>query len=437
MGNANDKLSKLLKKAINKHNAGKLTEAKVLYKKILSDSPQHLDANYLLGTLLAEEGDLPRALKQLNAAEIIAPQSHLIKNNLGNVYRMLGDFQAAGRYYEQALALKPEMPEACNNLAIVYRRLGKDDLAITHFERAISINPNFVEAIYNLGKCYRDHEKFSDAKACYQRALDIKSDYAPAHHDFGVCEMALNHSNEAIKHFQRYLELVPSDPFGARLKLAFLSNGDIPDKHPAQLVTQTYEKKARTWDSDVSVPEKQFLGPQHIAESIAKYCADSSHLSVLDIGCGTGLCGNCLRPHASQLIGVDISPHMLALAKQKKLYDELIESDIEDYLTQSQEKYDLIIGSGVLIFFGDLNPLLEKIGNRLREKGMLIATLYRSESLEISIRDNIHFAHSENHIRNAAEKNGLEVVELSQIVHEYEKGQPQAGFLLVLGNTGR
>ena len=47
----------LIKKAIAKHNSGKHAEAKSLYKKILSSNPQHLDANYLLGTLLAEQGD--------------------------------------------------------------------------------------------------------------------------------------------------------------------------------------------------------------------------------------------------------------------------------------------------------------------------------------------------------------------------------------------
>ena len=73
---------------------------------------------------------MQRALKQLKTAESIAPKSHRVKNNLGNIYRMQGDFLAAILCYEQALALEPAMPEACNNLAIVDRRIGKDNLTI-------------------------------------------------------------------------------------------------------------------------------------------------------------------------------------------------------------------------------------------------------------------------------------------------------------------
>ena len=134
----------------------------------------------------------------------------------------------------------------------------------------------------------------------------------------------------------------------------------------------------------------------------------------------------------AKLVGVDLSPHMLALARRKQLYDVLFEADIEEYLSQIMEEFDLITASGVLIFFGDLNPVLAKIHQALKPRGMLIATLYQSESTDVSIRDNIHFAHSELHIREAAMNNGLEILELSPVVHEYDKGQPQAGYLLVL-----
>ena len=435
MSQADDKFSKLIKKAIAKHNSGKHAEAKSLYKKILSSNPQHLDANYLLGTLLAEQGDLSRALKQLKVAESIAPQSHLVKNNLGNVYRLQGDFQSASQCYEQALSLNPSMPEACNNLAIVYRRLGQDDLAMESFARAISLKPDFIEAIYNQGKCYSDRQQTEDAKACFQRALDIDSNYAPAHYELGVCEMPRGNkenSSQAMQHFRRYLALAPNDPLGARMNVAYLSGTDLPEKHPAELVCKIYEKKAASWDADVQASDKQFLGPQHIEKAITTYYRAATELQVLDIGCGTGLCGTFLRPMASRLVGVDLSPQMLSIAKQKNLYDELIESDIENYLVQSSTTFDLVTASGVLIFFGDLNAVLQKIRAVLKPNGRLIATLYHSEEGDVSIRQNIHFAHSEAHIRQVAKNNGFDHIALSPIVHEYESHQPQAGFLVTL-----
>jgi predicted TPR repeat methyltransferase len=41
--------------------------------------------------------------------------------------------------------------------------------------------------------------------------------------------------------------------------------------------------------------------------------------SVLDLGCGTGLAGAAFRPYCDWLVGVDLSPAMLAQARAKGL----------------------------------------------------------------------------------------------------------------------
>ena len=43
---------------------------------------------------------------------------------------------------------------------------------------------------------------------------------------------------------------------------------------------------------------------------------------VLDLGCGTGLCGGAFRARAGQLDGVDLSPAMVAKARARNLYDQ-------------------------------------------------------------------------------------------------------------------
>ena len=53
---------------------------------------------------------------------------------------------------------------------------------------------------------------------------------------------------------------------------------------------------------------------------VAAMVADSEipaakNLDVLDIGCGTGLCGPLVAPYARRLVGVDLSGRMLAQAE--------------------------------------------------------------------------------------------------------------------------
>ena len=94
---------------------------------------------------------------------------------------------------------------------------------------------------------------------------------------------------------------------------------------------------------------------------------------VLDLGCGTGLSGAYLRGKSEHLIGVDISEEMLNVAKNKKIYDELINKDIIQYLEEQDENsFNAIMAASVVIYFGDLNKLLSKIKYTLDKKGVFV-----------------------------------------------------------------
>ena len=47
--------------------------------------------------------------------------------------------------------------------------------------------------------------------------------------------------------------------------------------------------------------------------------------AMLDLGCGTGLAGAAFRPFVDRLVGVDLSPAMIAQAASKGLYDRLVD----------------------------------------------------------------------------------------------------------------
>ena len=54
----------------------------------------------------------------------------------------------------------------------------------------------------------------------------------------------------------------------------------------------------------------------------------------VDLGCGTGLLGPILKPHTQYLIGVDLSPKMLALAELEKVgvYNHLFIGEMKSLL---------------------------------------------------------------------------------------------------------
>lgn len=117
---------------------------------------------------------------------------------------------------------------------------------------------------------------------------------------------------------------------------------------------------------------------------------------ILDGACGTGLAGPVLRQagFGGQLIGVDLSPHMVFEARRKQCYDDLAVSDIAAFLADCPDTFDAILLIGVLPHF-DLAMLRSVIGlarARLRRAGLLLfdAPIGAAASTAATSRSGLH-----------------------------------------------
>ena len=54
----------------------------------------------------------------------------------------------------QSLTIRPNTPEVLNNLGTVYRKLGDKANALASFEKAVTLRPNYAIARYNLAEAY-------------------------------------------------------------------------------------------------------------------------------------------------------------------------------------------------------------------------------------------------------------------------------------------
>ena len=406
--------------------------AEELYKRILRDDAHDVDGNYLLGALYAERGELERALKFTLHAAQHAPRSPFIQNNLGNIYRMGGELDMARQCYLRAIEIDPSTMEPYNNLGILMKRLGDNAAAIELYQQAIDRNPLFVQAHYNLGKALRESGQDEAAAASYRRVLELQPQHAQALEGLGSYYLKRNELAQARSYLEQCVQVDPSDICGARLKLAYMNAAPLPERYSDELVRQTYETKAATWDANAQRVEHRFLGPQHIHTAFLQWAGERRELDILDLGCGTGACGEFLRPFARLLAGVDLSTPMLTLAQKKHFYDELHNAEIGTFLVRTPQTYDVMVASGVLIFIGDLAAVLLAARRVLRPGGVCIFTCYRSEIAEVAVRDNFHFAHSEAHLRARAQAANFTVESIAAIVHEYDQGAEQPGYLVVL-----
>jgi tetratricopeptide (TPR) repeat protein len=75
-------------------------------------------------------------------------------HKLGLAWEGKGQHEKAKTEMLQSLAIRPNTPEVLNNLGAVYRKLGDKANALASFEKAVTLRPNYAIARYNLAEAY-------------------------------------------------------------------------------------------------------------------------------------------------------------------------------------------------------------------------------------------------------------------------------------------
>ena len=120
------------------------------------------------------------------------------------------------------------------------------------------------------------------------------------------------------------------------------------------------------------------IGAQLLAEHLS-----NKNISILDVGCGTGLVGIQLAQHGyGQIDGIDLSEGMLALAKETGRYSVLTQGDINQPFPEILTEYDATISIGILGIHVGTAALDEMV--RLTRRGGLVALSIRNPYYEPS-----------------------------------------------------
>jgi predicted TPR repeat methyltransferase len=344
-----------------------------------------------------------------------------------------GQLQTAADLIARAIAADGQRPDFHYNLAIVLRAQNRLKDAAASYERAIRLKPDYADAHNNLGNVLKAMGKPDTARASFARALHCRPDNADSHYNLGVLCSETGDAEEAAGHLQRCLDLDPDDSRGARMLLAQLGRGTVPERTSEAQLLNIYGVRSRFWDR-----ESAYFGHLLVAEGLRK-CAGSATLDILDIGCGTGLVGALVRAQAGRLDGVDLSPAMLEKAQAKGLYDRLERGDFVALMSQRRAGYDAVLGAAALIHVGNLQEIFRAAAICLRKNGLFIFTLFPGGPEDFAVTSHPRlaqsgcFAHNPDYVRRLAAACGFGVEMLEGVVHEHDQdGNPVAGLLAVL-----
>ena len=107
-----------------------------------------------------------------------------------------------------------------------------------------------------------------------------------------------------------------------------------------------YHEWADTYDDDVS--GEGYIPPQRCSEVLARFANDTGQ-PVLDLGCGTGLCGIALRSAGFRVVdGTDFSNEMIEIARSRNIYRRTFCHDLAEPLPFPAGTVSNTVAAGVI-----------------------------------------------------------------------------------------
>lgn len=316
--------------------------------------------------------------------------------------------------YATALSNSGALREAAEFLEDVIHRSPGDGMAYFHL----------ATLRYNQGNC----ELASQLWECAARLLDDPMD---CFENLAMVSRRLGEVDSERRYWQRAAKHGPTNPIVSHM-LAAVGLTPAPPQADNAYIVSLFDRFAP--DFDMVLAKLQYRVPDLCEDWMRDQFGPPRHrLRVLDAGCGTGLCGERLRPWSAELFGVDLSSGMLEHAARRGIYEKLERADLLEFLRSYPGRFDVVVAGDVLCYFGDISAFVQYAMASLREGGQLGFSVEGAREDEIVDHDNLgyiiqhhgRYAHTCRHIKHALRgvasrfKKIVLRLEFGQSVHGY------------------
>jgi predicted TPR repeat methyltransferase/uncharacterized coiled-coil protein SlyX len=400
--------------------------------------PEAAPASLAPAVALFHRSELSQAAARCRAILEAEPGRVDALNLLGAVEGERGRFDAAIDCLQRAVALQPNHPGALINLAMAFSLAARDDEALASADRVLEVKPGDAQALHVRATLLRRQGRLFDALASLDQSLAADPEQVEVLVERGelladLSDLGMRRRDEAVQSLHRAIAL-GGDEASIRFSLAAMGAGPAPPAPPAPFVTQLFDRYADRFDKQL-LEELAYRAPELVAQAVLD-TAPPPHADVLDLGCGTGLCGPFLRPLAGRLVGVDLSGRMLAKAAERGLYDELVQADIVAHLAGLRADVDLIVAADVLVYLGDLAALFAAVQHALRPGGCFVFTIESQDDADYVLCATRRYAHADAYVQRLAQEHDFNVEALRPCVLRTNNGADVEGRVVTLRRPG-
>ena len=384
------------------HKAGRFAEAEAGYRRVLEVRPADPKAMYYLGLLHHHRGDTVGAIGLLRRCLALAPSNAHAWNTLGGLH------------------IAAEQPGEARE---AYRRMTE-------------AAPAMGEGWYNLGVCLRDEGDIEGAMESLRASVVNQPDYFRSYEALATLLYRLDRVSEAAEVYREWATREPANPT-ARHMAAATSQQNVPARAADEYVRSLFDGSAKSFDADLE--RLGYRAPKLVADALTTVLLSPSVGTpvvgtLLDAGCGTGLCGPLLRTRSVSLVGVDLSAQMIERARGRGCYDELVVAELSAFMQSRADAFDAIVSADTLVYFGALEEPLAAARVALQAGGWFVFTLERKaveSEAEYGLGAHGRYWHAENYVQRAVVSAGFAIEVLARETLREERGEPVAGLLVV------
>lgn len=310
------------------------------------------------------------------------------------------------------------------------------------YRAALEVKPEHADALVKLGTLLHWYPAFQEeAITLLQRAVAQDATLVAAYGPLASSLAYSGRSEEAVVVLRAWCAAAPLDAAATHM-LAAHSHEQVPDRANDAFVQKTFDQGAEQFDVllrdtlQYRAPEALMAHLEHVLPDVMRLAASS--LDILDVGCGTGLAAAILKPHARRLVGVDLSPKMLAKAGALALYDELATAELTAYLAACDGEFDVLFAADTLVYFGRLDDVFTNAFAALRPGGCLGFTVERLPDATGSpatpgfvLTATGRYQQSERYVREALERAGFAAPHIIETQLRVEQNAPVIGLVVV------
>ena len=187
----------------------KVDDAEATVDKVLAKEKGHVEANLIKGRIFLQRRDFGNALERFDVGVRESPRNPMAYYFRGLSHIGKGDPKMGQQDLLKAVELNPGLLDARLILAEFYLNDRNADLARQQIDAAMTIAPRNTRVLMRLGSLKLLERDMKGAEEIYSKIIQADADYAPAYIQLGLIQNLTNRQAEALKSFNKALELNP------------------------------------------------------------------------------------------------------------------------------------------------------------------------------------------------------------------------------------